>query len=68
MEIERDIEYLYEQAIETIKDTHKASIPVLQRRLQIHYITAYKIMQMLEDRGAIGPDKGTKPRDIYINL
>ncbi|MCX7886384.1 MAG: DNA translocase FtsK [Verrucomicrobiae bacterium] len=61
-------EALVEQAIEVIRQTHRASVSVLQRRLRIGYTRAARIMDLLEERGIVGPGKGAEPRDILIDL
>ena len=57
-------EELLEQCIEVIRQTNKASVSVLQRRLRIGYTRASEIMDMLEERGIVGPQRGAEPRDI----
>ena len=45
----------------------KASISFLQRKLQIGYNRSARIMEILEERGVVGPEKGpSTPRDIYL--
>jgi S-DNA-T family DNA segregation ATPase FtsK/SpoIIIE len=61
-------EALVEQSIEVIRQTNRASVSVLQRRLRIGYTRAARIMDLLEDRGVVGPGKGAEPRDILIDL
>lgn len=58
---------LYEDALRVIKDTGKASASLLQRRLSIGYARAARMLDLLEENGAIGPANGAKPREIYIN-
>ena len=65
---EEEDEELVEQAIEVIRQTNRASVSVLQRRLRIGYTRAARIMDLLEDRGMVGPNKGAEPRDILIDL
>ncbi len=55
---------LYEQARELVMKAGKASTSYLQRRLGIGYSRAAKLMDMLEDHGVIGPQKGSKAREI----
>jgi S-DNA-T family DNA segregation ATPase FtsK/SpoIIIE len=55
---------LYEEARITVIQSKKASTSFLQRKLGIGYSRAARIMDILEDRGVIGPQNGSKPRDI----
>ncbi|MFA6295667.1 MAG: DNA translocase FtsK 4TM domain-containing protein [Candidatus Paceibacterota bacterium] len=55
---------LYETARETVISDNKASTSYLQRKLGIGYSRAAKLMDMLEERGIIGPANGSKARDI----
>ncbi len=41
---------------------------MLQRRLRIGYNRAARVMEILEDRGIVGPEKGSSPRDILVDL
>jgi len=61
-------EELIENCIEVIRSEHKASVSLLQRRLKIGYGRAARIMDVLEERGIVGPSKGAEPRDILIDL
>lgn len=54
-------------AIEEITRSRKASASLLQRRLSIGYAKAARILDILEERGLIGPSNGAKARDIYID-
>ncbi|MFH0820610.1 MAG: DNA translocase FtsK 4TM domain-containing protein [Candidatus Peregrinibacteria bacterium] len=57
---------MYENAMVVIRDTGKASASLLQRRLSIGYARAARILDLLEERGMIGPVDGAKPREIYL--
>ncbi len=57
---------LYDECIEFIKSSKKASTSVLQRRFGIGYNRAARIIDQLEENGLIGPSNGSKPREIYI--
>ncbi len=59
---------LINQCIEVIRSEGKASVSLLQRRLRLGYGRAARIMDELEDRGIVGPNKGAEPRDILIDL
>jgi len=65
---EGEDEVLIEQCIEVIRSEQKASVSLLQRRLKIGYGRAARIMDVLEERGYVGPSKGAEPRDILIDL
>lgn len=54
-------------AIEEIVRAKKASASLLQRRLKVGYARAARILDILEERGLIGPSDGAKPREIYID-
>ncbi len=56
---------LYESAKQVVLEAGKASASLLQRRLQIGYARAARLMDMLEERGVIGPADGAKPRKVY---
>ena len=59
---------ILEQALEVIRQTKRASTSSLQRRLRIGYTRAARIMDLLEERGIIGPPDGAGPRTILIDL
>ncbi len=57
---------LYESARQVVLESGRASASLLQRRLQIGYARAARLMDMLEERGVVGPADGAKPREVYI--
>jgi S-DNA-T family DNA segregation ATPase FtsK/SpoIIIE len=57
---------LLKQAVEIIATTGKASTSFLQRKLRIGYNRAARLTEELEDRGYIGPQIGTNPREILV--
>ena len=59
-------EDLINQAIQVIAETRKASATLLQRKLNVWFARAARIMDVLEERGIIWPQEGAKPRDIFI--
>lgn len=65
---EEEDEELVEQAMEVIRQSNRASVSVLQRRLRIGYTRAARIMDVLEERGIVGPNRGAEPRDILVDL
>ena len=56
---------LYDTAKDLVVEAGKASASFLQRRLRIGYARAARLIDMLEERGVVGPAKGAKPREIY---
>ena len=56
------------QAVDIIRETRRASTSSLQRRLRIGYTRAARIMDILEERGIVGPPRGADPREILIDL
>lgn len=59
---------LYEQIVEFVITTGKASASLLQRRYKLGYNRAARIVDLLEERGIIGPQNGSKPREVLIKL
>ena len=57
---------LYDQALKVIVESRKASASLLQRRLEIGYARAARILDEMEERGVIGPVRGAKAREIYV--
>ncbi len=56
---------MYEEAKELVIKDGKASSSYLQRKLKLGYARAARIMDMLEEKGVIGPGDGAKKREIY---
>lgn len=55
---------MYEEARRTVIETGKASTSYLQRKLKIGYSRAARMMDILEERGVVGPADGAKPREV----
>ncbi len=60
-----DEDDLYEEAKEEVTRAGKASASLLQRRLRVGYARAARLLDILEDKGVIGPGDGAKPREVY---
>jgi S-DNA-T family DNA segregation ATPase FtsK/SpoIIIE len=60
-----DEDELLQEAIETVQSAGKASASLLQRRLRVGYARAARLLDILEDKGIIGPGEGAKPREVY---
>ncbi len=59
---------LVPDAIEVIRTGKRASTSMLQRRLKIGYNRAARIMELLEAEGMVGPENGSSPREILMDL
>ncbi len=57
---------LYGEARETVIKAGKASTSYLQRKLKIGYARAARLMDMMEERGVVGPADGAKPREVLV--
>jgi len=66
-ELDEDDELL-ETAVEVIRQTKRASTSSLQRRLRIGYTRAARLMDLLEEKGIVGPPRGSDPREILVDL
>jgi S-DNA-T family DNA segregation ATPase FtsK/SpoIIIE len=64
--LDEDVEdKLYDEALDVIKQAKKASASLLQRRLRIGYARAARLLDIMEDRGVVGPADGAKPREVF---
>lgn len=57
-------EVLYERAKQIVYERKCASASFLQRRMKIGYNRAARLIEMMEENGIIGPQNGSKPREI----
>ncbi len=58
---------MFEEAARIIVSTQQGSTSMLQRKLEIGYNRAGRIMDQLEAAGIVGPAEGSKPRKVYID-
>lgn len=58
---------LLAEAVNVIRAAGKASASLLQRRLRIGYARAARLLDLMEEKGMIGPADGAKPRDVYAS-
>src|SRR5579885_2255560 len=56
------------KCLEIIRQEKRASTSLLQRRLRLGYTRAARIVDILEQRGILGPGEGAKPREILVDL
>ena len=59
---------LYNDIVEFVISTQKASASLLQRKFKLGYNRAARIIDLLEERGIIGPQNGSKPREVLVQL
>ncbi|MBE6161544.1 MAG: hypothetical protein E7158_04960 [Firmicutes bacterium] len=59
---------LYNEIVQFAIETGKVSASLLQRRFRLGYNRAARIVDLLEDRGIIGPQNGSKPREVLVKL
>jgi S-DNA-T family DNA segregation ATPase FtsK/SpoIIIE len=59
-----DDDDLYEEAREIVIQAGKASTSYIQRKLRVGYARAARLMDILEERGVIGPGDGARPREV----
>lgn len=64
---ESEEDELFEEAVEVVKAAQKASASLLQRRLKVGYARAARLLDIMENKGIIGPGEGAKPREVYID-
>ncbi|MBN2850550.1 MAG: DNA translocase FtsK, partial [Erysipelotrichaceae bacterium] len=57
---------LYEEVREFVIETQRASTSSIQRRFGLGYNRAARMMDVLEQKGIIGPSQGSKPRDVRV--
>ena len=57
----------FRDAVRVVVERRKASTSMLQTRLGIGYQRAARIIEEMEERGIIGPQNGSKPRDVLIS-
>jgi DNA segregation ATPase FtsK/SpoIIIE, S-DNA-T family len=62
---DEDDDPLYEEAKRVIIESKRASASLLQRRLKLGYARAARLIDILEERGVVGPAEGSRPRQVY---
>ena len=57
---------LYNEILEFAMETGKISASLVQRKFRLGYNRAARIIDLLEERGMIGPQNGSKPREVLM--
>jgi len=60
-----EVDDMYDRAIAIVAETRNASISYLQRRLKVGYNRAARMIEQMEADGIVGPQDGTKPREVF---
>ena len=63
-----DEDPLYNDIVQFVIESQKASASLLQRRFKLGYNRAARLIDLLEERGIIGPPNGSKPREVLVQL
>lgn len=63
-----DEDPLYNDIVQFVIENQKASASLLQRRFKLGYNRAARLIDLLEERGIIGPTNGSKPREVLVQL
>jgi DNA segregation ATPase FtsK/SpoIIIE, S-DNA-T family len=58
---------LFKSAVKIVLEAGKASTSLLQRRLKIGYARAARLLDLMEEKGIVGPQEGSKPRKVLIS-
>ena len=58
---------LYDEAVAVVREAQKASASLLQRRLAVGYARAARLLDIMEERGIVGPGDGAKPREVFLD-
>ncbi|PIQ76268.1 cell division protein FtsK [Candidatus Peregrinibacteria bacterium CG11_big_fil_rev_8_21_14_0_20_49_14] len=58
---------LFFEAVRVVQETGRASASLLQRQLKVGYARAARLLDIMEDKGIVGPADGAKPRKVYID-
>lgn len=57
---------LYEEARRVVLEAGKASTSYIQRKLRVGYSRAARLIDILEEKGVVGPADGSKPREVLV--
>ncbi len=58
---------LFFDAVRIVQETGRASASLLQRQLKVGYARAARLLDIMEEKGIVGPADGAKPRKVFID-
>jgi S-DNA-T family DNA segregation ATPase FtsK/SpoIIIE len=61
-----DVDEMFDQAVAIVAETRNDSISYVQRRLKIGYNRAARIVEAMEEQGMVGPQVGTRSREVFL--
>jgi S-DNA-T family DNA segregation ATPase FtsK/SpoIIIE len=61
-----EVDEMFDHAVAIVAETRNASISYVQRRLKIGYNRAARIVEQMELQGMVGPQEGTRPREVFL--
>ncbi|MGH0031122.1 MAG: DNA translocase FtsK, partial [Myxococcota bacterium] len=64
---DEDVDEMYDKAVALVAETRNASISYVQRRLKVGYNRAARMVEQMENEGVVGPQIGTKPREVFVS-
>jgi S-DNA-T family DNA segregation ATPase FtsK/SpoIIIE len=62
-----DVDEYLEDAIAFVVESGQASASLMQRRFRVGYNRAARLVDSMEERGIIGPSRGSKPREVLLS-
>ncbi len=65
--VQDDADPMLDDAITCVVELGQASTSLLQRKLRLGYARAARLIDMMEERGVVGPYEGSKPRQVLIS-
>ncbi len=64
----QDVDPLWEEAVTFVIERGQASTSMLQRRFSVGFQRASRLLDMMEERGIVGPRDGPRPREVLMSL
>jgi S-DNA-T family DNA segregation ATPase FtsK/SpoIIIE len=66
-ERDEEVDEHYDRAVEIVAEKRNASISYIQRRLKVGYNRAARMIEQMEKEGVVGPQIGTKSREVFVS-